>query len=73
MNYKTKKILILLLGVFLVSASIVDDNIVLRIIFMVLGVIDICISVSMITLYNYNQGYYKDLQIKDNKYGEVKE
>lgn len=73
MNYKTKKLLILLIGVGLVSVSVVESNVWLRIVFIVMGVIDISISTSMITLYNYNQGYYKDLQIKGNKYGDGKE
>ena len=62
MNFKTKYLLILFFGVYLTAYSLFEKTIWLKIFFLVIGILDMIVSTCAITVYNYNKGYYGDLQ-----------
>lgn len=62
MNFKTKYLLILFFGVYLTAYSLFEKTIWLKIFFLVIGILDMIVSICAITVYNYDKGFYGDLQ-----------
>ena len=62
MNFKTKYLLILFFGVYLTAYSLFEKTIWLKILFLILGILDMIVSICAITIYNYDKGYYRDLK-----------
>lgn len=62
MDYRIKRLFSLLLGVFLICASVVEVYTPFKMLFLTVGVLNISIQSCMICLYNYSQGYYEGLK-----------
>lgn len=62
MNFKTKYLLILFFGVYLTAYSLFEKTIWLKILFLIMGILDMIVGLSAITIYNYDKGFYGDLQ-----------
>ena len=62
MNFKTKYLLILFFGVYLTAYSLIEQTLWLKIFFSVIGILDMIVGLSAITIYNYDKGFYRDLQ-----------
>lgn len=58
MNYKTKQIILLIIGIIFIIMSEYETNHIFRNILFIGGIIDISLSSTMICLWNYYQGYY---------------
>lgn len=62
MNFKTKYLLILFFGAYLIAYSLFEKTIWLKILFLIMGILDMIVGLSAITIYNYDKGFYRDLQ-----------
>lgn len=61
MNFKTKYLLILFFGIWLTAYSLIEQTLWLKVIFLIVGILDMTVSTCAITVYNYDKGYYRDL------------
>ncbi|MBQ7927738.1 MAG: hypothetical protein IJ287_03195 [Methanobrevibacter sp.] len=61
MNFKTKYLLILFFGIWLTAFSLIEQTLWLKVIFLIVGILDMIVSTCAITVYNYDKGFYRDL------------